>query len=224
MFRSIFELFGRSPFGPMQEHMQMAQKCVDLLAPMIQRVVDGEWEEVKTISKEVYRFEQEADQIKNDIRNHLPKSLFMPVDRRDLLDILHSIDAIADSVEDVAASLQLKLLQLPEEIAEPLRDLTDRAVETARHAGQILDELDTIVRASFSGPEAEKVLGMIEEVGRLEHVTDIAQQRFVRNTLELEDSLKPLDIMMWLKVSQEIGNLANNAERVADKLRLLISK
>ena len=116
------------------------------------------------------------------------------------------------------------LLQLPEEIAEPLRDLTDRAVETARHAGQILDELDTIVRASFSGPEAEKVLGMIEEVGRLEHVTDIAQQRFVRNTLELEDSLKPLDIMMWLKVSQEIGNLANNAERVADKLRLLISK
>ncbi len=224
MFRSIFELFGRSPFGPMQEHMQMAQKCVDLLAPMIQRVVAGEWEEVKTISKEVYHFEQEADQIKNDIRNHLPKSLFMPVDRRDLLDILHSIDAIADSVEDVAASLQLKLLQLPEEIAEPLRDLTDRAVETARHAGQILDELDTIVRASFSGPEAEKVLGMIEEVGRLEHVTDIAQQRFVRNTLELEDSLKPLDIMMWLKVSQEIGNLANNAERVADKLRLLISK
>ena len=224
MFRSVFELFGRSPFGPMQEHMQMAQKCVDLLAPMIQRVVAGEWDEVKTISKEVYHFEQEADQIKNDIRNHLPKSLFMPVDRRDLLDILHSIDAIADSVEDVAASLQLKLLQLPEEIAEPLRDLTDRAVETARHAGQILDELDTIVRASFSGPEAEKVLGMIEEVGRLEHVTDIAQQRFVRNTLELEDSLKPLDIMMWLKVSQEIGNLANNAERVADKLRLLISK
>ena len=224
MFRSVFELFGRSPFGPMQEHMQMAQKCVDLLAPMIQRVVAGDWDEVKTISKEVYHFEQEADQIKNDIRNHLPKSLFMPVDRRDLLDILHSIDAIADSVEDVAASLQLKLLQLPEEIAEPLRDLTDRAVETARHAGQILDELDTIVRASFSGPEAEKVLGMIEEVGRLEHVTDIAQQRFVRNTLELEDSLKPLDIMMWLKVSQEIGNLANNAERVADKLRLLISK
>ena len=111
MFRSVFELFGRSPFGPMQEHMQMAQKCVDLLAPMIQRVVAGDWDEVKTISKEVYHFEQEADQIKNDIRNHLPKSLFMPVDRRDLLDILHSIDAIADSVEDVAASLQLKLLQ-----------------------------------------------------------------------------------------------------------------
>ena len=63
MFRSIFELFGRSPFGPMQEHMQMAQKCVDLLAPMIQRVVAGEWDEVKTISKEVYHFEQEADQI-----------------------------------------------------------------------------------------------------------------------------------------------------------------
>jgi hypothetical protein len=224
MFRSVFELFGRSPFGPMQEHMHMAQKCVDYLAPMIQHVVVGDWEEVKAISKEIYRFEQEADDIKNDIRNHLPKTLFMPVDRRDLLDILHSIDAIADTVEDVAASLQLKSLQLPEQLAEPLLDLTARAIDTARQAGHILDELDAIVEASFGGPEADKVLGMIEEAGRLEHVTDIAQQRFVRRVLELEESLKPLDVFLWLKVSQEIGNLANNAERVADKLRLLISK
>lgn len=202
----------------------MAQKCVDLLAPMIQYVVNGAWDEVKAISKEIYHFEQEADNIKNDIRNHLPKSLFMPVDRRDLLDILHSIDAIADTVEDVAASLQLKPLQLPTELAESLLDLTAQAVGTARQAGHIVDEMDMIVQASFSGPEAEKVLRMIEEAGRLEHITDIAQQRFVRRTLELEDSLKPLDIMLWLKVSQEIGNLANNAERVADKLRLLISK
>jgi predicted phosphate transport protein (TIGR00153 family) len=224
MFRSVFELFGRSPFGPMQEHMNMAQKCVDRLAPMMRHVVAKDWLAVKVMSKEIYHFEQEADRIKNDIRNHLPKSLFMPVDRRDLLDILHSIDAIADTVEDVAASLQLKTLQFPEELSEPLLDLTDRSIDAARQAGRILDELDAIVEASFGGPESEKVLGMIEEAGRLEHVTDIAQQRFVRRVLELEDTMKPLDIFLWLKVSQEIGNLANNAERVADKLRLLISK
>jgi predicted phosphate transport protein (TIGR00153 family) len=224
MFRSVLDLFSRSPFGPMQEHMRMAQKCVDLLSPMMHRVVAGNWAEVKALSKEIYHFEQEADTIKNSIRNSLPKSLFMPVDRRDLLDILHSIDSIADTVEDVAASLQLKTLHLPEHLAEPLLALTDRAIETAQQAGKILDELDAIVEASFGGPEAEKVLRMIEEAGRLEHVTDIAQQRFVRLVLALEDSMKPLDIFMWLKVSQEIGNLANNAERVADKLRLLISK
>jgi predicted phosphate transport protein (TIGR00153 family) len=224
MFRSVLELFSRSPFGPMQEHMRMAQKCVDLFVPMIQHVVSDNWSEVKTISKQIYHFEQEADRIKNDIRNHLPKSLFMPVDRRDLLDILHSIDAIADSMEDVAASLQLKSLHLPEQLSQPLLDLASRAVTTARQAGAIVDELDLIVKASFEGPESDKVLRMIEEAGRLEHETDIAQQRFVRLVLGLEDSMKPLDIFMWLKVSQEIGNLANNAERVADKLRLLISK
>lgn len=224
MFRSVLDLFSRSPFGPMQEHMRMAQKCVDLLSPMMHHVVAGNWTEVKALSKEIYHFEQEADTIKNSIRNSLPKSLFMPVDRRDLLDILHSIDSVADTVEDVAASLQLKTLHLPEHLAEPLLALTERAIETARQAGKILDELDAIVEASFGGPEAEKVLHMIEEAGHLEHVTDIAQQRFVRLVLALEDSMKPLDIFMWLKVSQELGNLANNAERVADKLRLLISK
>lgn len=224
MFRSVLDLFSRSPFGPMQEHMHMAQKCVDLLSPMMQHVVADNWTEVKALSKEIYHFEQEADTIKNSIRNSLPKSLFMPVDRRDLLDILHSIDSVADTVEDVAASLQFKTLRLPGHLAEPLLALTDRAIETARQAGKILDELDAIVEASFGGPEAEKVLRMIEEAGRLEHAADIAQQRFVRLLLALEDSMKPLDIFIWLKVSQEIGNLANNAERVADKLRLLISK
>jgi hypothetical protein len=224
MFRSVLELFGRSPFGPMQEHMRVAQRCVDLLTPMIQHVIADDWAEVKALSKQIYRVEQDADRIKNDIRNHLPKSLFMPVDRRDLLDILHSIDSIADSVEDVAASLQLKALHLHKSLAEALLNLTNHAVETGRQAGRIVYELDAIVEASFGGPEAEKVLRMIEEAGRLEHETDIAQQRFVRLALRLEDQIKPLDMVMWLKVSQEIGNLANNAERVADKLRLLISK
>jgi hypothetical protein len=58
-----------------------------------------------------------------------------------------------------------------------------------------LDELDAIVEASFGGPESGKALGMIEEAGRLEHVTDIAQQRFVRRVLEPEDTMKPLDIV-----------------------------
>jgi len=117
-----------------------------------------------------------------------------------------------------------KVLHLHESLAEALLNLTNRAVETGRQAGHIVYELDAIVEASFGGPEADKVLRMIEEAGRLEHETDIAQQRFVRLALRLEDHIKPLDMFMWLKVSQEIGNLANNAERVADKLRLLISK
>ena len=40
------------------------------------------------IVDEICRLESEADEIKNDIRGHLPKSIFMPVDRRDLLEIL----------------------------------------------------------------------------------------------------------------------------------------
>ena len=225
MFRSIFELFGRSPFGSMQDHMRKALTCVDLLSPLVKQVIADDWDAVKASSKEIYQLEQEADQIKNDIRNHLPKSLFMPVDRRDLLDIIHSIDSIADSVEDVAAALQLKSLHFPLQLSEPFLDLADRAIDTTRQAGLILEELDTMVKASFRGPAADKMLQMIEETGYLEHITDIAQQRFARNLLALEEVvLAPVDTFLWLQVSLEIGNLANNAERVANKLRLLISK
>jgi uncharacterized protein Yka (UPF0111/DUF47 family) len=40
--------------------------------------------------------------MKREMRHHLPKGLFMPVDRRDVLDVLLMQDLIANQAKDVS--------------------------------------------------------------------------------------------------------------------------
>ena len=50
----------------------------------------------------IVRLEHEADEIKHEIRSHLPRRFFMAVERRDMLEILDAQDSIADVAQDIA--------------------------------------------------------------------------------------------------------------------------
>lgn len=56
----------------------------------------------------VSKAEFEADQVKNEIREHLPRRYFLPVDRSDIERLVHSQDQIADHVLDFAVILLIR--------------------------------------------------------------------------------------------------------------------
>ena len=85
---SIARLFGKSPFAPLQTHMKKVTLCIEKLTSMIDALPKSDMDKIEKLSKELSVLEHEADITKNDIRNHLPKSLFLPIDRSHFLDIL----------------------------------------------------------------------------------------------------------------------------------------
>src|SRR2546428_11702228 len=97
---TIAKLFGKSPFAPLQTHMEKVSCCVSELPVLFQAMMDQDMEAIQQISDTISRLEHDADLTKNDIRNHLPKSLFLPVDRGSLLEILSLQDALADQAEE----------------------------------------------------------------------------------------------------------------------------
>ena len=98
----IAALFGKSPIRPMQEHMALVEECAIRLEPLIDALSRGDRDEVSRLRDEVFALESQADKLKGEIRSHLPKLMMLPVDRRDLLDLLGSQDDIADAAQDVA--------------------------------------------------------------------------------------------------------------------------
>ena len=78
--------------------------------------------------------ENEADGIKNELRAHLPKSLFMPVDRRDLLEVLDLQDEIADTAQDIAGLLVERKMEVAEGMEQPLLNLVRRCVAPSRRS------------------------------------------------------------------------------------------
>jgi predicted phosphate transport protein (TIGR00153 family) len=217
-------LFGKSPFTALQTHMREVVDCARDVRPLIQALADSDQAEVDKVKNRIFEREAKADEIKNELRLHLPKSLFMPVDRRDLLEILHLQDTIANRAQDIAGLLFERRMTIPVFMQEPLIALTARCIDTCEHSLSVIEELDELLALGFRGREAEKVNDMLKELNDIEDETDELGIALARALFEHEDEMKPVSVMMWYQLIEWIGDLADYAEKVGDRLRLLIAK
>jgi len=217
-------LFGKSPFKALQTHMREVVDCARDVRPLIQALADGDQAEVDKVKNRIFEREAKADEIKNELRLHLPKSLFMPVDRRDLLEILHLQDTIANRAQDIAGLLFERKMTIPPFMQEPLIALTARCIDTCEYSLSVIEELDELLALGFRGREAEKVNDMLKELNDIEDETDELGIALARALFEHEDEMKPVSVMMWYQLIEWIGDLADYAEKVGDRLRLLIAK
>ncbi|MGA6993136.1 MAG: TIGR00153 family protein [Candidatus Deferrimicrobiaceae bacterium] len=224
MRRTIFELFAKSPFGPLQDHMVKIMECVRLIPDLFRAIEKNDEEQIRIITEKVEKAEFEADEIKNQIRSDLPSTIFTPVDRTDLLDILRFQDRISDVAEDVAVLYRMKKLPFPESIRELFWKFLDQVMVTVEQYAKISGELDELVEASFGGVEAGKIVEMISALSKMEHEADIRQHELLQKLLTLEDELGALNIVLWMRVFQCVGDIANGAEKVGNRLRLFLSK
>ena len=217
-------LFGKSPFTALQVHMRIVLECVHEVPPLFEALAKGDDAGVKSAKEKIFKKEAEADEIKNELRNRLPKSLFMPVDRRDLLEVLQMQDSIADTAQDIAGLLVERPMELPEFMQEPMQALALRCVDVCELSAKIIEELDELLAMGFRGREATRVEEMVGELNRLEDETDELGLELARRLFQHEDEIKPVSVMMWYQLIQWVGDLADYAEKVGDRLRLLIAK
>ena len=68
------------------------------------------------------------------------------------------------------------------------------------------------------------VEAMIDQVGALEGETDRLGVAASRELFKLEETLPPVSVVFWYQLIEWVGNLADNAEKVANRLRLLIAR
>ena len=220
----ISALFGKSPFKAMQEHMRIVHECVAEVPELFQALVEDDATALKAQKEKIFEKEEAADLLKNRLRNHLPKSIFMPVDRRDLLELLDYQDSIADTAQDIAGLLVERRMEVPAGMAEPLLALVNRCQDASNHALKLIEELDELVEVGFRGRAAEQVEGMVAVLAEIEGDTDNMGIELTRTLFAQEESLKPVSVMLWYQLLQWIGDLADYAEKVGNRLLLLIAR
>ncbi|MCZ6464928.1 MAG: TIGR00153 family protein [Proteobacteria bacterium] len=218
----IASLFARSPVRPMQQHMRAAVACAREVLPFVEAMAAGDTAAMATCRAEIVRLEHEADSIKNEIRSHLPKRLLMAVERRDMLEILDAQDSIADVAQDIAELADLRSMKPPDDMREPLLQLVRKVIETCEQAERVIDELDELVETGFGDREVARVEAMIAELNRLESDTDAQSEGLLRVLFAQEDRLG-VSTVFWYQLILWIADMADYAERVGNRLRLLIA-
>ena len=220
----ILQMFARSPFKPMQEHIAKAQEAAAKLKPFLQAVLNNDWETAQQIQHRIAVIEGEADDMKRAIRQNLPGNLFLPVPRSDLLDLLRMQDKVANRAKDIAGMMLGRKMQIPEQIQDELGRFLETAIQTTEQAVIALNELDELLAAGFRGHEVKVVEKLIDELDRLEHEND-EQERKLRNSLfNIERDVYAVDVIFLYRIIDDIGDLANYAQHVGSRLQLLLAR
>jgi predicted phosphate transport protein (TIGR00153 family) len=217
-------LFGRSPIGPMQKHYAKAHECAANLVPFFEAVIAEDWAKVEQVQQIMASLEDEADKLKKSVRQHLPKSLFLPVPRSDLLDLLSVQDKVANRAKDIAGLMLGREMAIPPSLQPLMRAFVQRTVDASAQALKAMNELDELLETGFGGREALLVESMVTELEQIERDTDMMQIDVRRTLFKLEKDLPPVDVMFLYQIIEWIGDVADRAERVGNRLEQLLAR
>ncbi len=225
MAKNIFSnIFGTSPIRPLQTHMSKVHECVELLYPFMKAAIKEDWEEVRTIRKEISSLEREADSMKKALRKKLPTSTFLPVPRADLLDVLTTQDGVANTAKDAVSLIQRRKQKIPPTLADVLTDLTELAISATEQAQTAINELDELIETGFRGKAVKLVERMLYALDKIESKSDRCQVKARTALQKLESDWPPVDIMFLYKLIDLLGGVADEAQRVGSRLQLLLAR
>ncbi len=220
----IFSMFGTSPVRPMQQHMAKVQDCINELIPFFEAALVGDWEKAAEEQKKISDLESAADELKRELRLHLPKGLMMAMSRRDLLETLTMQDRIANKAKDIAGLMLGRKMTFPEDVSPLVISFVRRCIDAAAQAQTVINELDELVETGFRGREVDLVESMINRLDEIESDTDRIQVEVRAKLFAQEKDLPPVDVMFIYRVVEWIGDLADLAQRVGSRLEVMLAR
>lgn len=219
----ITKIFGASPVGPIQDHMDTCYQCAKELISFFGHVVNADWDQVGASRARIVELEHEADDLKKRLRAQLPKSLFMPVPRQDLLELLLVQDRIANRARDVSGLVIGRQMVIPPTIQQDFLAFVSRNVDAAKKARRSIRELDELYETGFRGAEVKLIESLVQELDEIEDDTDVMQARIRAELFSIEKDLPPVDVMFLYRVIELTGDIGDMAERIGRRLEVLLS-
>lgn len=217
-------IFARSPINPLQQHMAKVQACISELEALFESVIEGDYESVEATQQRISALENEADDLKKELRLHLPKGMFLPVARGDILNVLTMQDRIANRSKDIAGIVTGRKMSIPAPMADLFLKLVSRSVDASAQAQVAINELDELVETGFRGGEVVLVEKMLIKLDEIESDTDTLQRETRAILFTLEPSLPPVEVMFLYQLVDWTGDLADLAQRVGSRLQLMLAR
>lgn len=204
--------------------MRAVFSCLCLIPPLFDAVYRKDEQQIQELAAQMNGLETEADKLKSSFRLNLPRSLFLPVDRKDLLNLIGDQDRLADTAEDISKILLFRTMVIPEEIKNLLDELLEGIMEISGATKEMIEQLDELLEVGFTGREIDKVTTMIAGVRRSEHNIDDIMHRIYKQLFSLEKDLDPVSIILWYQIITLLGRISNQSENLADRILLFLSK
>lgn len=217
----ISSLFYESPFINLQRHADMAKECARLFKEATVCHIGEECKEFDFLTDKVAQLESEADAVKRNIRNHLPRGILMPVDKFQFMDYLREQDKVMDEVEEALFWLSFRPRGVPNEVATDILHFAAAVIPPIEKLSDLV-ALATKFFRSRNEKQRAKIKSLIREIHQHEREADLLERELKFKIFgTINDALAVFHLVRLVEI---IGNIADHAQNASDRMRTMIAK
>ncbi len=219
---SFFSLFYESPFQKLKNHAEKVKECAWMFKRAAECYVQQDCEEFDKLTEDVAKLESQADWLKRNLRNHLPRGLLMPVDKFILLDCLREQDHVLDDVEEALYWLSFKPMGgIPEELVGDFLELIDAVIPAIEKLPDMAAQAIVYFREKTE-ENRDKLKSIIRDIHQAENEADHLEHELKKKAFAVLKN--PVDLFHLVRVVEIIGNIGDDAQNASDRMRTMIAR
>ncbi|MDP7264504.1 MAG: DUF47 family protein, partial [Candidatus Thermoplasmatota archaeon] len=204
------------------EHAKAVHQTVILMKKMFDSYIEEDFENAERYLPKVKEAEFEADNIKSIIRDKLPRSFFSSLTKDDMNSFLKELDSVADSAEDVADYMAARRTKIPDEVKKSFKKHSDIVAQSMNILFDVITDLGRVVKSVFRKKDVDELLQKLHCVSIAEHEADKVKME-LRNILFNLEGHDPIAVYHMLKLLQFSDYVADHAENVEGRIRIIVS-
>ncbi|MED5315962.1 MAG: TIGR00153 family protein [Pseudomonadota bacterium] len=218
---AISDVISNSPLALLERHAGVCVDCVERLQLYFAEAQANRWGRDSDVREEICRFEGLADELKQDVRSNLPRGLWMSVSRADLLELVRVQDKMANGVKEVSGISLGRQLAFPAAMTSEVADFIDVVVQVSRVVVKIIGATRELSRSAFGTRQTNVILDFVSQVEADERRSDEMQAALRARLKEHEAELSAVDAIFLYQLLSAIGDIADNAEKVAHRAQII---
>ena len=218
---AISDVISNSPLALLERHAGVCVDCVERLPQYFVEAQANRWGRASDVREEICRFEGLADELKQDVRSNLPRGLWMSVSRADLLELVRVQDKMANGVKEVSGISLGRQLAFPAAMTSEVADFIDVVVQVSRVVVKIIGATRELSRSAFGTRQTNVILDFVSQVEADERRSDEMQAALRARLREYEAELSAVDAIFLYQLLAAIGDIADNAEKVAHRAQII---
>ncbi len=214
-------LMKKSPMQRLLEHYEIVRRSINVIKGALECYTEKrQLSEFRDLQCSMDKMESQADNIIRSIRNNLPRSILMPVNKTQLLNYTTAQDNILDSAQESLNWLSMRAGGIPREFQADITDIVNQASELIIMLGPALK--GTVSLIHLESLDRDSLRDQYLEIRENKNAVSKSRHRLVGMVYQSDMEFK--DIYLIVHYVQNIYSMCHSTGKCAEILRSMITR
>ena len=202
----------KNEFDYFDSFIKLSEYCCDAAKMLDDILIDFNADTLEEKMKKMHDIEHAADLMGHEITRRLAKEFITPIEREDIVVLIHEIDDITDCIEDVLLHMYMY----------NVKDIRNDALRFSKLILKSCEELKAAFEEFKNFRKSKEIHNRIVTINRLEEDGDNLYTEAVRK-LHMT-STNPIEIMTWTTAFNRLEKCCDACEEAVNIIESVIMK